>query len=76
MVVGGVAPVEPYRVYLVGPNGRFYRVEFVTADNDEAALAKVSAMRLSHTAEVWLLARQVGTVPTVQGTAKLDEHRT
>jgi hypothetical protein len=53
---------EPYRLYLLNTGGHIFKADWVQADGDEEAKAKVEAMGLSFDAELRFLSRKVGII--------------
>jgi hypothetical protein len=51
-----------YKVYLLGRAGHVEAVQFVTADNDEAALEAARALAGAKVRDVWHGERHVGAI--------------
>jgi len=53
--------MKDYRLYFVGPNGHFARVEALEAPDDDAALALAEAHSDGRAMELWRRDRKVKT---------------
>jgi len=53
---------DTYKVYLLEQGGHVVAVQFVTADNDEAALEAARALKGSKVRDVWQGERHVGAL--------------
>jgi hypothetical protein len=57
-------PLEPnYTVYVLGPDGKVRRAEWIAAASDADALAAVRALDCASECELWQRNRRVGRVP-------------
>jgi hypothetical protein len=62
---------DPYRLYILNSAGRIDKAQWVDAESDEQALAKVGAMNLRADAELWSLTRKVAVVRAAVDPASL-----
>jgi hypothetical protein len=56
--------MKAYRLYLIGPDGHFAKVEVIEAANDAAAIVAAAQLIGGNGAELWELDRRVRTFST------------
>ena len=63
LVPNGVGEMPDYRVYCRGVDGRFVKVNELSAKDDESAIEKTKALKLDSRCELWESSRLVAEVP-------------
>jgi hypothetical protein len=59
--------MQQYRIYCLNEEGRFHKVEEITAANDAEALARARSLHHGGECEVWAGDRLVGRIAAEQG---------
>jgi hypothetical protein len=54
---------DPYRAFVIGPDGLAIAVHSIAADADQKALEKAEQLRGARRIELWCGSRKIGDIP-------------